>query len=53
MLGDSTPWFWRRYLEPRDESDEGGGEAVVFQGLKQGPVRDTVEDLVEIYVEAV
>ena len=40
-------------LESLDETDEGGGEAVVFQGLKQGPVRDTVESFVEIYVEAV
>ena len=44
-----VPWS---SVEPKDESDEGGGEAVVFQGLKQGPVRDTVEDFVEIYVEA-
>ena len=44
------PWS---SVEPSDETDEGGGEPLVFQGLKQGPVRDTVESFVEIYVEAI
>ena len=43
---------WRS-VEPSNETDEGGGEAVVFQGLKQRPVRDTVESFVEISAEAI